>query len=81
MVPTTASVTQCDFRQGRKARTLPPICAAAAPASLTALARANGLSALMPPFAEPFISGQDAGLELAPVINAGDLHKGLSRLC
>lgn len=28
----------------------------------------------------PFISGQDAGLELAPVMNAEDLRKGLSRL-
>jgi len=35
----------------------------------------------MPPFAEPFISGQDASLDLAPVMNAEDLHKGLSRLC
>ena len=34
----------------------------------------------VPPFAEPFISGQDAGLELAPVMNAEDLRKGLSRL-
>jgi hypothetical protein len=34
----------------------------------------------MPPFAGPFISGQDAGLELAAVMNAGDLQKGLSRL-
>jgi hypothetical protein len=32
----------------------------------------------MPPFAEPFISGQDADLELAPVMNAEE--KGLSRL-
>jgi hypothetical protein len=35
----------------------------------------------VPPFAEPFISGQDADLELAPVMNAGDLQKELSRLC
>jgi Transposase IS116/IS110/IS902 family len=30
--------------------------------------------------AEPFISGQDADLELAPVMDAEDLQKGLSRL-
>lgn len=57
------------------------LLAGAAPASLAALAGVNGLCALMPPFAEPFISGQDAGLELAPVMNAGGLQKGLSRLC
>ncbi len=35
----------------------------------------------MPPFAEPFISGQDADRELAPMMmNAEDLQKGLSRL-
>jgi hypothetical protein len=28
----------------------------------------NGHAALIPPFAEPFISGQDGDLELAPVI-------------
>jgi hypothetical protein len=33
---------------------------------------------LYPPFAEPFISGQDADLELAPLMNAEDLQKGLS---
>jgi hypothetical protein len=39
-----------------------------------------GWSALVPPFAEPFISGQDADLELAPVMNAEDVRKGLSWL-
>jgi hypothetical protein len=34
----------------------------------------------MPPFAGPFIFGQDAGLELVLAMNAGDLQKGLSRL-
>lgn len=34
----------------------------------------------MPPFAEPFFSGLDADLELAPMMNSGDLPKGLSRL-
>ena len=34
----------------------------------------------MPPFAEPFISGQHVDLELAPVMNAEGLQKGLSRL-
>jgi hypothetical protein len=34
----------------------------------------------MPPFAEPFFAGLDADLELAPVMNSGDLPKGLSRL-
>jgi hypothetical protein len=33
----------------------------------------------MPPFA-PFNSGQVADFELAPVMNAEDLQKGLSRL-
>ena len=31
----------------------------------------------MPLFAEPFISGQDADLELAPVMSAEDLQKGI----
>jgi hypothetical protein len=34
----------------------------------------------MLPFAEPFISGPDVDLELALVMNAEDLEKGLSRL-
>jgi hypothetical protein len=33
----------------------------------------------MPPFAEPFISGEDAGLELAAVLKSEDRQKGLSR--
>jgi hypothetical protein len=31
----------------------------------------------IPPFAEPFISGPDADLEPAPVMNAEDLEEGL----
>jgi hypothetical protein len=34
----------------------------------------------IPPFAEPFFSGLDAEVELAPVMNAVDLQTGLSQL-
>jgi hypothetical protein len=37
-------------------------------------------SVLIPPSAEPFISAQDADLELALVMNAEDVRKGLSWL-
>ena len=33
----------------------------------------------MPPFAEPFLSGQDAGLEPPSGVMNTELHKGLSR--
>ena len=34
----------------------------------------------IPPFAEPLFMGLDAEIELAPVMNADDLQKGLSQL-
>jgi hypothetical protein len=34
----------------------------------------------IPPFAEPLFMGLDAEVELAPVMNADDLQKGLSQL-
>jgi hypothetical protein len=34
----------------------------------------------IPSFAEPFFDGLEADVELAPVMNAEDLQKGLSRL-
>jgi hypothetical protein len=34
----------------------------------------------MPPFAEPFFSGLDADVAVAPVMNAEDLQKGLAQL-
>ena len=34
----------------------------------------------IPPFAEPFFRELDAEVELAPVMNADDLQKGLSQL-
>jgi hypothetical protein len=37
-------------------------------------------SSEIPPFAEPFFSELDAGVEIAPVMNGDDLQKGLSQL-
>ncbi len=34
----------------------------------------------MPPFAEPFFTELGADVVMAPVMNADDLQKGLSRL-
>jgi hypothetical protein len=34
----------------------------------------------IPVFAEPFFAGLEAGVEVAPAMNAEDLRKGLSRL-
>lgn len=34
----------------------------------------------IPPFAEPFFVGMNADVQLAPVMNAEDLQKGLSQL-
>jgi hypothetical protein len=34
----------------------------------------------IPPFAEPFFTGLNASVELAPVMNGDDLQKGLSQL-
>jgi hypothetical protein len=34
----------------------------------------------IPPFAEPFFSGLEASVEMAPVMNTEDLQKGLGRL-
>ena len=34
----------------------------------------------IPPFAGPFFTGLNASVELAPVMNADDLQKGLSQL-
>jgi hypothetical protein len=34
----------------------------------------------IPPFAEPFFRELEADVELAPVMNAEDLQKGLSQL-
>jgi hypothetical protein len=34
----------------------------------------------LPPFAEPFFSGLDADVAVAPVMNAEDLQKGLAQL-
>jgi hypothetical protein len=34
----------------------------------------------MPPFAEPLFESLGADVELAPVMNADDLQKGLARL-
>jgi hypothetical protein len=34
----------------------------------------------IPPFAEPFLQGLNAKIELAPVMNGDDLQKGLSQL-
>jgi hypothetical protein len=42
-----------------------------------ALTRANGWSALVPPFAGPFTCGQDADLDLAPVIKRRGPAEGL----
>ena len=34
----------------------------------------------IPPFAEPFFTELDAGVDLAPAMNGDDLRKGLSQL-
>ena len=34
----------------------------------------------IPPFAEPFFTELDAGVEIAPAMNGEDLQKGLSQL-